>query len=169
LGSRSREAQRVIAVFVGGAAGSALRALTLAWLAPWGGEAGVVVVNLLGAFLLGIVFVLADDAELLTPIVRLFVAVGLLGGFTTFSTLVWGLDVNLGAAQMGVAATDLLVSVAGGLLAVRLGMLAGDAVVMQLDRFAVGVLVRLEPRRRRQGQAARDIASIEAEDREQSA
>ena len=146
-----------------------MRALTLGWLTSWGGEAGVLVVNLLGAFLLGVVFVLADDADLLTPIVRLFVAVGLLGGFTTFSTLVWGLDVNLGAAQIGVAAADLLVSVAGGLVAVRVGMLVGDGVVMQLDRIAVGLLIRLEPRRRRKGQAARDIASIEGEDREQSA
>jgi protein CrcB len=146
-----------------------LRAVTLVWLTSWGGEAGVLAVNLLGAFLLGVVFVLADDADLLTPIVRLFVAVGLLGGFTTFSTLAWSVDVKLGAAQIGVASADLLVSVAGGLVAVRAGMLAGDGVVMQLDKIAVGLLIRLEPRRRRKGRAARDIASIEGEDREQSA
>jgi hypothetical protein len=54
-------------------------------------------------------------------------------------------------------------------VAVRAGMLAGDGVVMQLDKIAVGLLIRLEPRRRRRGRAARDIASIEGEDREQSA
>lgn len=47
---------------------------------------GTLTVNILGSFLLGIIIFMFDDKELITPGIRLFLAVGFCGGFTTFST-----------------------------------------------------------------------------------
>lgn len=45
---------------------------------------GTLVVNLAGCFLIGLVFAMAERGHL-APEARLFLATGLLGGFTTFS------------------------------------------------------------------------------------
>jgi CrcB protein len=47
---------------------------------------GTLSVNLLGCFLVGALAGLADSRQLFTPELRTFVFIGLLGGFTTFST-----------------------------------------------------------------------------------
>lgn len=47
---------------------------------------GTLLVNVIGSFALGIIMYYLDDRELLSPQVRLFLTVGLCGGFTTFST-----------------------------------------------------------------------------------
>lgn len=75
-------------VFAGGAAGTALRALALA---PEGATAEpvvVAVINVVGAFALGLLNgALARRAETArVRRVRLLVGTGLLGGFTTYST-----------------------------------------------------------------------------------
>lgn len=63
-------------VALGGALGAALRYLaTLLWPAPW----GVMAVNLLGCFAIGLL------APRLAPALTPFLVTGLLGGFTTFS------------------------------------------------------------------------------------
>lgn len=49
---------------------------------PW----GTVVVNLLGCLLIGVIAGLVDARQLFTPEVRVFALIGVLGGFTTFST-----------------------------------------------------------------------------------
>ena len=45
---------------------------------------GTLIVNIIGCFLIGIVFAISNRGNL-TPEWRLFLATGLLGGFTTFS------------------------------------------------------------------------------------
>jgi CrcB protein len=47
---------------------------------------GTMVVNLLGCFAIGVGGGLVEQRQLFAPEVRLFLLVGLLGGFTTFST-----------------------------------------------------------------------------------
>jgi len=47
---------------------------------------GTLFVNVLGGFLIGIIYALGDKTKILTPEMRLFLAVGICGGFTTFST-----------------------------------------------------------------------------------
>jgi CrcB protein len=78
----------IVLVALGGAAGSALRYLTALIVARWlGGDVpwGTVFVNLSGSFLIGLVHELGGDAAALAPETRLFLATGLLGGFTTYS------------------------------------------------------------------------------------
>ena len=47
---------------------------------------GTLSVNLLGCFLVGVLGGLADSRQVFTPELRTFLFIGLLGGFTTFST-----------------------------------------------------------------------------------
>ena len=47
---------------------------------------GTLVVNLLGCFAIGVVSGLAESRQLFGPEFRTFALIGLLGGFTTFST-----------------------------------------------------------------------------------
>jgi CrcB protein len=47
---------------------------------------GTFAVNILGCFLIGIVYALSEKGNLLTPEWRLFLTTGFCGGFTTFST-----------------------------------------------------------------------------------
>ena len=48
---------------------------------------GTLSVNLLGCFAIGILAGLAESRQLLGPELRTFALIGILGGFTTFSTL----------------------------------------------------------------------------------
>jgi len=78
------------AVALGGGIGSVLRyavgALFAQWLGP-GFPWGTLAVNVVGSFAIGIVAELAATRAIgLPPLVRIFAAVGVLGGFTTFST-----------------------------------------------------------------------------------
>lgn len=74
---------------LGGALGTLGRYAVSGWvydrLGP--GPLGIFVVNVSGAFLIGLFLELADGRALISPGLRQFVALGVLGGYTTFSTL----------------------------------------------------------------------------------
>ena len=117
-------------VAAGGAIGSALRYGVSVWLSqrvshgfPWHTFA----VNVGGAFALGLLMTLAVDRGGWGQW-QLFAGVGLLGGFTTFSTFSYE---TLRLAQdglTGAAAANALGSLAAGLVAVALGVLVGRSV-----------------------------------------
>ena len=76
---------------IGGAMGSALRYAMSTWIAevtqstfPW----GTLAVNVLGSFIIGLFSGLTgpDGPLLVSPVARAFVTIGILGGFTTFSS-----------------------------------------------------------------------------------
>jgi fluoride exporter len=162
--------RRVLIVFLGGGIGSCLRAMLLAWLAPWGTTAPVLLANLLGAFALGMVFVLADEVGLLRAETRLFLAVGVLGGFTTFSTFAWGADLLFARHTTISAVAYLAASVAGGILAVAAGLQAARQLVLALERGAMALLRRLDEKGlRRTGSPGPPVDSIETEEHEVSA
>src|SRR5262249_10945952 len=152
-------------VFVGGGIGACLRGLLLAWLAPWSAilPIPVLLANLLGTFILGVVFVLAEEAGLLRAESRLFLAVGVLVGFTTFSTLGWGADLLLAhGAHWLEGLTYLAASVVGGVAAVSAGLVAGRELVALLERGAIALLGRLDERgQRRVGDLQIDMAALE--------
>jgi len=47
---------------------------------------GTLTVNIVGCFLIGVIYALSEEGNILTPEWRLFLATGFCGGFTTFST-----------------------------------------------------------------------------------
>jgi CrcB protein len=88
---------------------------------PW----ATLVINLSGALLLG--FFLAAALGHLPVSVMTPVAVGLIGGFTTFSTFTWG-AFSLGrTGRSEVAVLYIAVSICGGLVAAWAGYAAGRA------------------------------------------
>jgi len=82
----------VAAVAIGGALGSVLRFVVGTFFLqrvgagfPW----GTFVINISGAFAIGIVMQLAQTRIGLNPYARLFLATGILGGYTTFSAFAY--------------------------------------------------------------------------------
>ena len=112
----------IASIALGGAAGSVLRYVLNRWIGqPDGLPMGILVVNLSGTLVLGLVATLFLERIGVSDNMRLAITVGLLGGFTTFST-VW-LDTLhlLNGGRWVWALTNLLVSAVGGLAAAWLG------------------------------------------------
>lgn len=112
----------IASIALGGAAGSVLRYALNRWVGqPDGLPLGILVVNLSGTLVLGLVATLFLERLGVSDNMRLAITVGLLGGFTTFST-VW-LDTLhlLNGGRWVWALTNLLVSAVGGLAAAWLG------------------------------------------------
>jgi len=83
---------RYLAVGAGALIGANLRFIVANWAADrWGVEFpyGTFIINVSGAFVIGIVLSLAATRLGLTPLWRLFVVTGFLGGYTTFSSYAW--------------------------------------------------------------------------------
>ena len=84
---------QAVAVGGGGFAGALLRhLLSSAVNRHWHSAVmplGTVLVNLLGCLLIGMLAGLVDNTQAFSQPVRLFLVVGLLGGFTTYSTLAY--------------------------------------------------------------------------------
>jgi CrcB protein len=114
-----------VGVGILGAAGSLMRygvaeGFKLATSYP----AGTLAVNVVGAFALGWVNTAFKDVPG-WEVWRIALGVGLLGGFTTFSSMMWDSDKMLTDAQYLKTAAYLGLSVFLGLLAVRAGALVG--------------------------------------------
>jgi CrcB protein len=81
---------KLILVGLGGFVGSVLRYLVSGYAQGLSGSAafpiGTLTVNVLGCVAIGALSQLADSRGLFTPEARLLIFVGVLGGFTTFST-----------------------------------------------------------------------------------
>jgi CrcB protein len=79
---------RVVLVGLGGALGSIVRYLVSLGAARWLGvdfPYGTLIVNLCGAFLIGLIQEVALDALVVPENARLFATTGLMGGLTTYS------------------------------------------------------------------------------------
>ncbi len=117
-------------VAIGGALGAVSRYALTNWISDrFGpGPLGIFIVNVSGAFLIGFVMALTDERLTVSADTRRFLTVGILGGYTTFST--WMFDTHQLAETGDV--TRAIVNIAGsvviGLFAVWLGIIAGRAV-----------------------------------------
>ncbi|MDH4178405.1 MAG: fluoride efflux transporter CrcB [Thermoleophilia bacterium] len=90
---------------------------------PW----GTFVVNVSGSFLLGLAFVLMTERTVVDPWLRSSLTIGFLGAYTTFSTLSFESYRLLEDGALGLALANTLGSLAAGLAAVYLGVVAGRA------------------------------------------
>lgn len=116
--------KQLLLVGAGGFIGSVFRFLISGWvqrLAVTGVfPYGTLAVNVLGCFLIGILGGLAEYRQVLEPGQRLFLMIGVLGGFTTFSTFAFE---TLSLMQDA----ELLKSLVNTLLQVCLGLAAAFA------------------------------------------
>lgn len=80
---------RLFWVCLGGAVGTAARYWLTGWIPTVLGTAfpyGTLLVNVLGSFLVGGIMHVGASTEILSPTLRIALTVGLLGGFTTYSS-----------------------------------------------------------------------------------
>jgi CrcB protein len=83
---------KLLIIGLGGFLGAVSRYVISDWAAQKWGAAfpyGTLIINLAGSFLLGLFLTLATERLLVDPRLRLFLATGFLGAFTTFSTFTY--------------------------------------------------------------------------------
>lgn len=115
---------KLLLVFVGGGLGAVSRFLVTTALAGKLGNfpLGTLAANIVGSLLMGLLIgILAGRADS----VRLFVAVGFLGGFTTFSSFSAETLALIQNGQLFAAAANVIVSVTAGLIACAVGLKLG--------------------------------------------
>jgi fluoride exporter len=91
---------------------------------PW----GTFVVNVSGSFALGFLFVLLAERSTVDPSVRSAITIGFLGAYTTFSTLSFETYRLLEDGARALAFANAAGSIAAGLVAVYLGVVAARVV-----------------------------------------
>jgi CrcB protein len=116
--------QKTIFIALAGLAGTLVRYWLAGFVARQYGETfpwGTLIVNLVGSFLAGAMYYLAEERILLSPALRPIIFIGLLGGFTTFSSYGLQTFTLLRDGQIGLATLNVAVSNVLGLLMVWLG------------------------------------------------
>jgi fluoride exporter len=117
-------------VGIGGFIGSVLRYWLSGIVHRWVQDAfpaGTLLVNVLGCFILGAVMFLADYREFFSAEFRLFLAVGVLGGFTTFSTFGYETFALLRDKEHLLALASVAANVCVGIAAVAGGWMTAKA------------------------------------------
>ncbi|MCB2192315.1 MAG: fluoride efflux transporter CrcB [Deltaproteobacteria bacterium] len=87
------------------------------WPFPW----GTLTVNLLGSFLFGLIWALAQERSMISAEARIIVLTGFMGAFTTFSTFMFETGELLRDSQWALAFGNLLMQNVVGLAAVFAG------------------------------------------------
>lgn len=80
--------KELLYVFIGGGLGSLVRFLLGKWVNSFLNSNfpfGTFIINIVACFVLGFIIGLADQKQILSPAIRLFLVVGFCGGFSTFS------------------------------------------------------------------------------------
>jgi len=86
---------------------------------------GTLAVNVLGSLLIGLLAGIAESRPTFTTEARLFLIVGVVGGFTTFSAFAWE---TFALPRKSVGALNIAVQLLLGLSAVWMGHLLGLAI-----------------------------------------
>ncbi|HEY6417692.1 MAG TPA: fluoride efflux transporter CrcB [Candidatus Binataceae bacterium] len=118
----------VLFVALGGAIGSAARYLVGGWIASRFGSAfpyGTFVINVTGSFIIGFFLAFAQERVSLSPFWRMFFAIGVVGGYTTFSTFEYEGIRLLQDREMLLGAVYILGSVVTGGIAAFAGIVLG--------------------------------------------
>jgi len=116
----------ILLVGIGGFIGSVLRYLAAVFFAGKTSTSfplATFTVNVSGCFLIGVVFALSERGDVLSPEWRIFLATGLCGGFTTFSSFSYESIRLLQDGQFLYIGLNVVLSVALGFAATYLGMI----------------------------------------------
>lgn len=120
---------KYLLIAVGGAFGSVMRYVLQGWVQRWTNGSfptGTLAVNVAGCLIIGVLSAMFAGPVLVRPDYRIGLTVGILGGFTTFST--FGLEsFNLAnEGEFRLAALNVLASCGLGLAAVWFGYRLGE-------------------------------------------
>jgi len=125
---------KLVLIAVGGALGSVLRYLIQGWTQALTGKGavgtfplGTLLVNVTGCLAIGFLFTLFTGPYVVREEYRVGILVGILGGYTTFSSFALETLNLTGAGQPLWAILNITASVIVGLLACWLGMIVARA------------------------------------------
>lgn len=120
---------KLLAIGLGGAVGSILRYLVSGWVQEKSGPGfplGTLTINVIGCFLIGFLYILFAGPLTGRETLRLALIVGVLGGFTTFSSFSLETLNLLSEGQTGRALLNVSASVVAGLMATLIGFKLGQ-------------------------------------------
>lgn len=109
---------------VGGFIGAVARYAAAYWFGQkWGRvfPAGTFLVNVSGSFLIGLLMTLFTERYMVPPQWRLFLVVGFLGAYTTFSTFEYETGNLLRDGEWLIAGLNVALSVVAGFAALKIG------------------------------------------------
>lgn len=116
---------------IGGFLGAIARYVVSAWIGQrWGRSfpLGTFAVNVSGSFLIGLLMSLFTERFMVNPQWRLFLTVGFLGAYTTFSTFEYETGSLLRDGEWLVAASNIGLSVVAGFAALKIGEIISKAI-----------------------------------------
>lgn len=120
-----------VIVFVGGGIGAMgrywLSGYVYRWL-PTTFPYGNLVVNISACFLIGLFMSAMQDRFVVQPELRVFLTIGILGGYSTFSSFSYETLALLRNGETIRAVLNIGISIGGGLGAAALGLIAGSLV-----------------------------------------
>jgi CrcB protein len=123
---------RLLYVCLGGAFGSGARYLVSGWMLAALGPGfpyGTLTVNVVGSFVLAALMHVGTTTTLVSPTVRLTLATGVLGGFTTYSTFSYETFRYLQEGAWALAAANVGATVIGCLAGCAAGFVAARSLV----------------------------------------
>ncbi|MBS1496338.1 MAG: fluoride efflux transporter CrcB [Bacteroidetes bacterium] len=110
-----------ILVGIGGGIGAMLRYLLYYFLKTTDFPLGTLVINIIGSFIIGLVIAASIKNVSFSAEAKLFLATGICGGFTTFSSFSVENILLIQEGRLNTALLYTLLSVAGGIAATWLG------------------------------------------------
>jgi fluoride exporter len=113
--------KNLLLVGLGGGIGSMLRYGTSLLIKPKLFPFATLSVNIIGCFIIGLVFAFSIKEEGISDSWKLFLATGICGGFTTFSAFSLESMGLLQSGKTGLALTYIIVSILLGIIATFLG------------------------------------------------
>lgn len=137
-GGRPRTQMNALWIFLGGGLGSLARYWLSGWVASRVGEVfpwGTMFVNVSGCFLIGVLATVTstDGRFWVGPSGRSFLLLGVLGGYTTFSSFSWQTLELIHDGQWGWAAGNAVLSLVLCLAAVAAGNYVGMLINQKLS------------------------------------
>jgi CrcB protein len=116
---------------MGGFLGAVSRYIVALWVGQkWGRifPLGTLVVNVSGSFLISLLMSLFTEKFMVSPQVRLFLVIGFLGAYTTFSTFEYETGNLVRDGEWLIAFANVLISVIAGFTALKLGELIAKSI-----------------------------------------
>lgn len=123
--------KNIFIIGIGGFLGAVARYGVALWIGQrWGRSfpLGTFVVNITGSLLIGFIMPLLTERFMVNPQWRLFLAVGFLGAYTTFSTFEYETGALLKDGEWLISGLNLVLSVLAGFVALKAGEIVAKSI-----------------------------------------